>query len=120
MVKWLLMIIGFLVLCIIGLGGLGWMAANRSIDPKTEAGQTYAQTFKAGFAGNCTREIGRRVVIAAGREELQDMCECAAEMTYEVYKDQPPAKLIAIADDPAAQQKIGSILQECADRASIE
>jgi hypothetical protein len=93
---------------------------NQTIDPKTETGQAYAQTFKAGIVANCTREIASRAGIAAGSEELQGMCDCAAEMTYEVYKDQPPAKLISIADDPAAQNKIGDILQECADRAGLQ
>jgi hypothetical protein len=120
MVKWLLIIIGFLVLCIVGLFAVGWTTLNQTIDPKTEKGQVYGQTFKAGFQANCAREIAREVGLAAGGEELQDLCECAAEMTYEAYKDQSPAKLIAIADDPAEQKKIAEILQECADRAGIQ
>jgi hypothetical protein len=118
--KWILLIIGFIVLCVVGLFGLGWTALNKTVDPTTEAGQAYAQTFKTGFEANCTREIARSVGIAAGGEELQDMCACAAEMTYQVYKDQPPAKLLEIADDPAAQKKVGDIMQECADRAGIQ
>ena len=81
MMKVLLMIIGFLVLCIVGIGSMGWYAMNQKIDPNTEKGQVYSQSFKASIEANCTRGVARSVGFAARGEELQDMCACAAEMT---------------------------------------
>lgn len=120
MFKALLMIIGLLVLSIVGLGAMGWWKMNQTIDPTSDSGQTYAVNFKAGIAATCVGQVAREVGITAGGDELADMCDCTAEMTYAAYKNESPAKLLALVDDPAAQKKIGNILQECADRAGIQ
>lgn len=123
MMKMLLMIIGFLMLCIAGLGGLLWAAGSQSIDPQTEAGKNYAQSFKSGITGNCNRFVDSQLGALAGDEEVQetvrDICECAADMTYNEFKDQPPIKLVSIANDPKAHAKITELMQECLDRAAI-
>jgi hypothetical protein len=40
-------------------------------------------------------------------------------MTYNEFKDQPPIKLISLAQDPKAHAKITELMQECLDRADI-
>ena len=123
MMKVLLMIIGLLVTSIVGLGGLLWSAGNQSIDPQTETGKNYAQSFKSTINGNCKRFIGSRLGALAEDEEVQDtvrdICECAADMTYNEFKDQPPIKLVSLAQDPKAHAKIEELMQECLDRADI-
>ena len=120
MFKALLMIIGLLVMVIVGFGAMGWWKMNQTIDPTSDSGQAYAENFKAGIAATCVGHVAMEVGIAAGGDELADMCDCTAEMTYAAYKNEPPATLLALVDDPAAQTKIGNILQECADRAGIQ
>ena len=120
MFKALLMIIGLLVLSIVGLGAMGWWTMNQTIDPTSESGQTYAVNFKTGIAATCAGGAAMELGISAGGDELADMCECTAEMTYQAYKNESPAKLIQIANDAATEKKIGSIIQECADRAGLQ
>ena len=123
MVKVLLMIIGLLVLSIVVFGGLLWVAGNQSIDPQTEAGKNYAQSFKSTINGNCNRFVGSQLGALAKDEEVQDtvrdVCKCAADMTYNAFKDQPPIKLVSLVKDPKAQTKIQGLMQECLDRADI-
>src|SRR5215216_4468457 len=123
MMKVLLMIIGLLVLSIAGLGGLLWNAGNQSIDPQTEAGKNYAQSFKSTITGNCNRIVDSQLGALAKDEEVQetirDICKCAADMTYNNFKDRPPIKLVSLAQDPKAHAKIEEIIQECLDRADI-
>jgi hypothetical protein len=120
MFKALLMIVGLLVLSIVGIASMGWWKMNQTIDPASESGQTYAANFKAGVAATCAGRVARELGIAARGNELADMCECTAEMTYAVYKNESPAKLLSLASDPAAQRKVGEIVQECADRAGLQ
>ena len=120
MFKALLMIIGLLVMSVVGLGAMGWWTMNQTIDPTSDSGQTYAVNFKAGIATTCAGGVAREMGIYAGGDELADMCECTAEMTYQAYKNEPPAKLLQIANEPATQTKIGKIVQECADRAGLQ
>jgi len=115
--KAILMIIGLLVLSIVGLGGAGWMVLNKPVDSNSEAGQAYAKTFKKNFKDYC---MAQAASLAADQDQLDDMCSCAAEGIYQKYKDQPPAKLITLSNDPEAQQKVGAIMQECADRAGLQ
>lgn len=115
-----LMIIGLLVLSIVGLGGMGWWKLNQPIDPASEQGQDYAANFKAGISALCVGRVSRELGIAASGDELADMCDCTADMTYRAYKNEPPARLLQIADDPVTQKKMGGILQECADRAGVQ
>lgn len=123
MAKVLLMVIGLLVLGIGGLGGLIWTAGNQSIDPQTEAGKNYAQSFKSTITGNCKRLVNSQLGRLAKDEEVQDtvrdICKCAADMTYNNFKDQPPIKLASLALDPKAQAKVKQITQECLDRSDI-
>ena len=123
MMKALLMIIGLLVLSIVGLGGLVWNAGNQSIDPQSEAGKDYAQSFKSTINGNCNRFVGAQLGALAADEEVQDtlrdICKCAADMTYNNFKDEPPLKLVSLAQDPKAHAEIKEIMQECLDRADI-
>ena len=120
MFKALLVIIGLLVMSIVGLGAMGWWKMNQTVDPTSDSGQAYAANFKSGVAATCVGHVAGELGILAGGDELADMCDCTAEMTYAAYKHESPAKLLSLIDDPAAQRKIGSILQECADRAGIE
>lgn len=120
MFKALLMIIGLLVMSIVGLGAMGWWKMNQTIDPASESGQAYAANFKAGVAATCARRVARELGIVANGDELADMCECTAEMTYAAYKNESPATLLSLASDPAAQKKVGKIVQECADRAGLQ
>jgi hypothetical protein len=123
MMKVLLMIIGLLVMSIVGLGGLLWSAGNQSIDPQTETGKNYAQSFKSTINGNCKRFVDSQLGALAEDEEVQDtvrdICECAADMTYNEFKGQPPIKLVSLAQDPKAHAKITELMQECLDRAEI-
>ena len=123
MMKVLLMIIGLLVLSIAGLGGLIWTAGNQSIDPQSEAGKNYAQSFKSNVTGTCNRFVDARLGALAKDEEVQeivrDICECAADMSYNEFKDQPPIKLVSLAADEKARAKITELMQECLDRADI-
>jgi|SRR5687767_2399364 hypothetical protein len=123
MVKVLLMVIGLLVLSIGGLGGLLWNAGSQSIDPQTEAGKNYAQSFKSTITGNCKRFVNSQLGRLAKDEEVQDtvrdICKCAADMTYNNFKDQPPIKLASLVLDPKAHAKMKQITQECLDRADI-
>ncbi len=123
MVKVLLTVIGLLVLSIAGLGGLVWKAGNQSIDPSSETGKNYAQTFKSTIRGNCNRFVESHVGKLADDEEVQDtvrdICECAADMTYNEFKNEPPLKLVSLATDPKARTKIDELMQECLDRADI-
>lgn len=123
MAKVLLMVIGLLVLSIGGLGGLIWKVGNQSIDPGTETGKNYAQSFKSTITGNCKRFVGSQLGPLAKDEEVQDtvrdICECAADMTYNEFKNQPPLQLVSLATDPKAHAKITELMQECLDRADI-
>jgi hypothetical protein len=123
MAKVLLMVIGLLVLGIAGLGGLLWNAGSQSIDPQTEAGKNYAQSFKSTITGNCKRLVGWQLGSLSRDEEVQDtvrdVCKCAADMTYGNFKDQPPIKLASLAQDPKARAKMKQIIQECLARADI-
>ena len=123
MVKVLSMIVGLLVLSIGGLGGLLWTAGNQSIDPQTEAGKNYAQSFKSTINGSCKRLVNSQLGPLAKDEEVQDtvrdICKCAADMSYNNFKDQPPIKLASLVLDPKAHAKIKKITQECLDRADI-
>jgi hypothetical protein len=123
MMKVLLMIIGLLVLSIAGLGGMIWSAGNQSIDPQTEKGKNYAQSFRSTITGNCNRFVDSRLGSLAEDEEVQEtvrgICECAADMTYNEFKDEPPIKLISLATDPKAHARITELMQECLDRADI-
>jgi hypothetical protein len=119
--KWILIGASVVVLLIVGVVGLGWMAVNKTIDPNTQTGQAYAEGFKKEFVASCTSEaIKAAGGDAAIEEKIRELCKCGAEATYEQYKDQPPIKLIAISDDPEAQQRIGEIMQECAERAGLQ
>jgi len=117
MFKWILIGVAVLVLIVVGLGGMGWMALNQTVDSNSEAGQAYATNFKQTFKNYCLAQASS---LAADQDQLEDMCKCAAEGIYQKYKDQPPAKLITLSGDPEAQKKIGAIMQECADRAGLQ
>lgn len=123
MAKVLLTVIGLLVLSIVGLGGLVWKTGNQSIDPSSETGKNYAQTFKSTIRGNCNRFVDAQLGKLADDSEIQDtvrdICECAADMTYNEFKNEPPLKLVSLATDPKARTKIGELMQECLDRADI-
>jgi hypothetical protein len=123
MAKVLLTVIGLLVLSIVGLGALVWNAGNQSIDPSTETGKNYAQTFKSTIRGNCNGFVGSQLGKLAHDSEVQDtvrdICECAADMTYNEFKNEPPLRLVSLATDPKARTKIGELMQECLDRADI-
>ena len=120
MLKWVLIGVGVLVLGVIALAGLGWMAVNKSIDPKTEGGQAYAQSFKREFTESCTREAARSASGSVTEDDLRQLCACAADLTYEAYKDQPPIKLISIGNDPEVQQKVVGFIKECVERAGLQ
>ena len=120
MFKVLLMIVGLLVLSIVGLGGMGWWKLNQPIDPTSEQGQDYAVNFKAAISALCVGQVANELGVSASGDALADMCDCTADMTYRAYKNEPPAKLLQIADDSATQTKVGNILQECADRAGVQ
>jgi hypothetical protein len=117
MFKWILIGLAAIVLIVVALGGMGWMFLNRPIDANSASGQAYASNFKKTFAASC---LAQAQSIGADQDQLEDMCSCAAEAIYERYKDQPPAKLIALSSDPEAQQKVGAIMQECAERAGLQ
>jgi hypothetical protein len=123
MIKVLSMIIGFLVLCIGGLGILLWTAGNQSIDPYTEKGKDYAKTFKASINGTCRGYVRVRLGPLARSEEVmevtQEICKCAADMTYDSFKHEPPIRLISLVNDSKTQAKAKKIMQECLDRAEI-
>ena len=123
MMKVLLMVIGLLVLSIAGLGGMIWSAGNQSIDPQTEKGKNYAQSFKSNIKGTCNRFVDSQLGALAENEEVQDtvrdICECAADQTYNEFKDEPPLQLISLASDPKAHARIKELMQECLDRADI-
>ena len=120
MFKALLIIIGLLVMSIVGLGAMGWWKINQTIDPGSETGQLYATNFKAGIAATCAGRVAREMGFSVRGDELADMCECTAEMTYQAYKHESPATLLSLANDPAAQKKVGQIVKECADRAGLQ
>ena len=123
MAKVLLTVIGLLVLSIVGLGVLVWHTGNQSIDPSTETGKNYAQSFKSTIRGSCNRFVDAQLGKLADDSEIQDtvrdICECAADMTYNEFKNEPPIKLVSLATDPKARTKIGELMQECLDRADI-
>ncbi len=121
MMKWILIGMAVVVLLVVGVVGLGWMAVNKTIDPDTQTGQAYAEGFKKEFAASCTSEAVKAAgADAAMEEKIRELCKCGAEATYEAYKDQPPIKLISISSDPEAQQRIGDIMQECAERVGLQ
>lgn len=120
MFKALLMIIGLLVLSIVGLGSMGWWKMNQTVDPQSESGQAYAENFKAGIAATCIGQVADELGVTASAEALADMCHCTAEMTYQTYKHESPAKLLSLVSDAGAQRKVTAIMQECADRAGLE
>jgi hypothetical protein len=121
MMKWILIGVGVLVLLVIGVAGLGWVAANRSIDPNTQTGQAYAEGFKKEFAESCISEAVKAAgADAALEQQIRELCECGAEATYDEYKDEPPIKLISIGTDPEAQQRISEIMQDCAEQAGLQ
>ncbi len=107
---------------VIVLAGVGWVRINRTIDPNSAAGQAYADSFKKPFAESCVAEAGRAIgnSDAATPAKLTVACGCAAEATYDAYKDLPPVKLPTIAQDTEAQGEIGSIMQQCAQQAGLQ
>lgn len=130
MVKVLLTVIGLLVLSIVGLGGLVWKAGNQSIDPNTETGKNYAQSFKSTVRGNCHRFVDSRLEALGSlaededikelvQETARDICDCAADLSYNEFKNESPIQLISLAQDPKGQARIKEIMQECLDRADI-
>jgi len=123
MVKVLLMVIGLLVLSIAGLGGLIWSAGNQSSGPQTEKGQSYAQNLRSTIKGTCNRFVDSQLGRLADDDEIQqtvhDICECAADMTYNEFKDKPPIQLISLATDSKTRGRIKELMQECLDRADI-
>ncbi|HKP27041.1 MAG TPA: hypothetical protein VJV39_24435 [Dongiaceae bacterium] len=130
MAKVLLMVIGLLVLSIAGLGGLIWKAGSQPIDPGTESGKDYAQSFKATVTGRCNRFVDSRLATLGDlaededlkdliKETAQDICECAADLSYKEFKNESPFQLISLTSDPKGQARIKEIMQECLDRADI-
>jgi hypothetical protein len=123
MIKVLSMVIGFLVLCIGGLGMLLWTAGSQSIDPHTEKGKDYARTFKASVNGTCRSYVRVRMGPLADYEMVteltQEICKCTADMTYDAFKHEPPTRLISLVSDTKFQAKFKKITQECAARSDI-
>lgn len=123
MIKLLSMVIGLLVLCIVGFGAVLWTAGNQTIDPDTGKGKEYAQAFKASIKGSCNSFVRMQAGSLAGEEDFQDVtldiCECAADLTYDAFKNEPPIRLLSLASDSKTQAKAEEIMQECLDRANI-
>src|SRR5262245_34633932 len=104
MIKWILVGVAALVLILAGLGAIGWIFMNRTIDANSASGQAYASSFKKSFADSCAAEAQKAAgsADAALQAKFTEMCGCAADATYEAYKDQPPIKLISLSNDPEA------------------
>lgn len=123
MIKLLSMVIGLLVLGIVGLGAVLWTAGNQTIDPDTDKGKQYAETFKASIKGSCNSFVRMQAGSLAEEADFQDVtldiCECAADLTYDAFKNEPPIKLLSLASDSKTQAKAEEIMQECLDRAGI-
>ena len=117
------MVIGLLVLGIVGLGAVLWTAGNQTIDPDTDKGKQYAETFKVSIKGSCNSFVRMQAGSLAEEADFQDVtldiCECAADLTYDAFKNEPPIKLLSLASDSKTQAKAEEIMQECLDRAGI-
>src|ERR1700741_3417788 len=122
MLKWILIGLGAVVVILVGLAGAGWYFANQPIDPNSAAGQGYAVGFRKSFVQSCKDEATRTAAgaDAATQAKFETMCACAAEATYEKYKDHPPARLISLWSDAAEQQAIAEIMQQCGQQAGLQ
>jgi hypothetical protein len=123
MIKFLSMLIGLLLLAIAGLGVMVWASGNQTIDPHSQEGRNYAQSFKSSIKGTCKSYVRSALGALTRHEEVQevvlDICDCAADMTYDAFKNEPPITLISIVNDSKTQAKAKHIIQECLDRAEI-
>jgi hypothetical protein len=122
MLKWILICIGALVVILLGIGGYAWIVMNRPMDQNSAMGRAYEDNFKKEFVSGCETNAAKAAgnVDATMQAKFAVMCSCAADATYEEYKDQPPIKLITLADDPEAQQKIQTTMRQCAQQAGIQ
>jgi hypothetical protein len=122
MLKWILICIGALVVIVLGIGTYAWIMMSRPMDPNSTMGRAYEDNFKKQFVSGCETNAAKAAgnVDATMQAKFAAMCACAADATYEEYKDQPPIKLIAIASDPAAQEKIETTMRQCAQQAGIQ
>jgi len=53
------------------------------------------------------------------QETTQDICECAADLSYNQFKNESPFQLMSVASEPEGQARMKEIMQECLDRADI-
>lgn len=122
MKKWILIGLLGIVAVVVLVGFLGWNALNKPIDPNSAAGQGYAANFKKQFADSCVQsaEAASPGMDDTTRAKLAEMCGCGAEATYEAFKNEPPAKLLSLSSDSEAGQKVGAIMQNCAQQAGIQ
>lgn len=122
MKKWILIGLLGVIAVVVLLGFLGWNALNKPIDPNSAAGQGYATNFKKQFADSCVQsaEAAAPGLDDATKAKLAEMCGCGAEATYEAFKNEPPAKLLALSADSESAQKVGDIMKACAEQAGVQ
>src|SRR5262245_31308545 len=105
-------------------GWAGWRAMDKisePIDPNSESGQTYAESFKSSFVSSCTTQAEA----AAGpdqdrRQKVGALCQCGADASYEEFKTLSLTEQYAALNKPEMQQKIGAIMKACAQKVGLQ
>ena len=118
--KWVLIILGGIVGVVVLLGGLGYYFLSKPIDPNSDMGQEYAKGFKASFVENCVTQASAAATDQATQQQIQRVCECGAEASYQELKDVPLTEQYSRLQEPEMQQKMGAIMQTCKQSVGLQ
>jgi hypothetical protein len=103
------------------LGWAGWRILNKRIDPNSDMGKTYAESFKKSFVENCATQIEAH---GTGDQDwhrkVGALCQCGADASYEELKNVSVPEQYAQLQTPEMKQKLGDILKVCAQKVGLQ
>jgi hypothetical protein len=118
--RWVLIIGGGIVGVVVLLGGLGYYFLSKPMDPNSDMGQEYAKGFKASFVENCLGQANAAAADQATQQQIQSVCECGAEASYQELKDVPLTEQYSRLQEPDMQQTMGTIMQTCKQSVGLQ